>query len=158
MQAEITSRGPHASASFDAEEERPLPPARTRLVRAAGVAAVWVISALPIALGLQGCTMARLLHRPCPGCGMTRALQLLVHGDAGASLRMHPLAVPVLIVGLLFMASTVWVTYVHGSPVPLHRSRFARASIGLAIVVYGAALVLWIARWLGYFGGPVPVY
>src|SRR5579883_1449613 len=56
MQAEITSRGPHASASFDAEEERPLPPARTRLVRAAGVAAVWVISALPIALGLQGCT------------------------------------------------------------------------------------------------------
>ena len=157
MQAEITSRGASISASFDEEDERALPPAGTRVLRAAGVAAVWAVSALPIALGWQGCTMARLLHRPCPGCGMTRALHLLVDGHVGASLRMHPLAVPLLVVGLLFMASTVWVTYVFGAPVPLHRSRFARTTIGLAIVVYGAALVLWILRWLGYFGGPVPV-
>ena len=87
---------------------------------------------------------------------MTRALRLLAAGHLEASLRMHPLAVPMLAAGLLFVASTVWTTFSIGSPVAVYRSRPGGAAIGLLIVVYLAALALWIARWLGFFGGPVP--
>src|SRR5580704_9957089 len=99
---------------WDLDEPRaPLP---TRVRRAAAVAGVWVLSALPVVTGLQRCPVATVFHRPCPGCGMTRALKLLADGDIGASLRMHPLAVPVLAAGLLFIATTVWTTLILGSP------------------------------------------
>lgn len=139
------------------DPDEPLAALSTRALRAAGVAAVWVAAALPVALGWQGCAIATLLHRPCPGCGMTRALRLLVSGDVAASLRMHPLAVPVLLAGGLFMASTVWSTLVLGSPIHIHRTRFGRSTIVALVIVYAAALALWVARWFGFFGGPVPV-
>lgn len=153
MQAPGAARG--RGSMWDPDE--PLAALPTRMRRAAAVAAVWAIAALPVALGWQGCAVATLLHRPCPGCGMTRALRLLLAGDVGASLRMHPLAVPVLGVGLLFMAATVWSTLVLGSPVHVHETRLGRWAIGALVVVYAAALLLWIARWFGFFGGPVPV-
>jgi hypothetical protein len=88
---------------------------------------------------------------------MTRAIRLLAEGKVGASLRMHPLAVPVLIAGSLLVLSSVWATLAVGSPMRLHRSWFGQAAIAAAIVVYAAAFVLWILRFLGHFGGPVPV-
>lgn len=88
---------------------------------------------------------------------MTRALRLLAAGRVDASLRMHPLAVPVLVAGALLMASTVWATVTVGSPIRLHRTLFGRLAIALVIAVYGAALALWVLRWFGYFGGPVRV-
>jgi hypothetical protein len=125
--------------------------------RALLVLAAWVVGALPTALGWQRCVVATLLHRPCPGCGMTRAMQLLAAGHVEASLHMHPLAVPVLTAGSLFVASTVWTTFRTGSPVTVYASRFGRAAIGLLAIVYVLAIVLWALRWFGYFGGPVPV-
>jgi hypothetical protein len=141
---------------WDLDEPRaPLP---TRLRRAAAVAGVWVLSALPVVTGLQRCPVATVFHRPCPGCGMTRALKLLADGDVGASLRMHPLAVPVLAAGLLFIATTVWTTLILGSPLHVVRTRLGRVAIGTLIVVYSAALVVWGLRWFGFLGGPVAVY
>ncbi|HEY8041572.1 MAG TPA: DUF2752 domain-containing protein [Polyangiaceae bacterium] len=137
--------------------DEPLPSVRRRLARAAGVAGVWAVSALPIALGWQKCAIATLIHRPCPGCGMTRAIHLLQAGQLDASLRLQPLAVPVLAVGLLFIFSTVWTTLRLGTPLHVHKSRLARVTLGIAAVVYGAAFALWMLRWFGYFGGPVPV-
>jgi len=81
----------------------------------------------------------------------------LADGQVGASLRMHPLAVPVLLGGTLLMVSTVWATVTLGSPIRLHRSRFGRIAIAVAAAVYGATLALWALRWFGCFGGPVPV-
>ena len=71
---------------------------RSRSLLAFGVAAVWGLSAMPFFLGISSCPTARLLHTPCPGCGMSRALSMVAHGDVGASLVMHPLAVPTLLV------------------------------------------------------------
>jgi hypothetical protein len=138
--------------------DEPFAPWPTRVRRAAAVAGVWVLSALPVVTGLQRCPVATVFHRPCPGCGMTRALRLLGEGDVGASLRMHPLAVPVLAAGLFFIAATVWTTLALGSPLHLVRTRLGRVAIGALVVVYSAALVVWGLRWFGLLGGPVPVY
>jgi hypothetical protein len=148
--------GDATSAGFwDIDE--PLPALRRRVGRAVAVAAAWIVSVLPAALGAQRCVIATLWHVPCPGCGMTRALRLLYGGHVVASLRMHPLAVPVLFGGALLMLSTVWATVTLGSPMRLHRSRLGRVAIAVAGAVYGAALALWALRWFGCFGGPVPV-
>jgi hypothetical protein len=149
-------QGGETSAGFwDIDE--PLPSLRRRVERALAVAAVWIVSALPAALGAQRCVIATLWHVPCPGCGMTRALRLLADGQVGASFRMHALAVPVLFGGALLMVSTVWTTVTLGSPMRMHRSRLGRVAMAVAAVVYGAALAVWALRWFGCFGGPVPV-
>jgi hypothetical protein len=88
---------------------------------------------------------------------MTRAVWLLLRGDVAGSLRMHPLAVPVMAAGLGIAAASLWATWSLGSPVRLTRTRLGRAAIAIAIVVYAAAFALWTLRWVGWFGGPVPV-
>jgi hypothetical protein len=133
-------------------------PAARRAIRAALVAAVWAVALLPAAFGWQRCTVAVLLHHPCPGCGMTRAMRLLLAGNVAESLRMHPFAVPVLGVWLLFMASTVHATWAVGTPLTFYKGRFGRVALGVLVAVYVATFVLWVLRWFGYFGGPVPVY
>jgi hypothetical protein len=147
---------PRARGMWDPDE--PFPPVGKRALRAALVGLVWAVAVLPTALGWQRCVFATLLKRPCPGCGMTRAVRLLAAGDVSGSLHMHPLAVPVLGVGVLFVAATVWSTFDLGSPVHIHRSRFAQWTVGAMIGVYAVTVLFWIARWLGFFGGPVPVY
>ena len=82
---------------------------------------------------------------------------MLAAGKVGASLRMHPLAMPVLVAGELARALDACGRRSRSA----HRCAFiaagsGQAAIGAAIVVYAAAFVLWILRFLGYFGGPVP--
>ncbi|HLK40900.1 MAG TPA: DUF2752 domain-containing protein [Polyangiaceae bacterium] len=147
---------PPSPAGFWDLDEPPVPLGR-RTARAAAVGAAWVAGAMPALFGRQRCTVAALLHRPCPGCGMTRAIELLAAGEARASLRLHPLAVPALLVAVSFAAATVAATLRVGSPLRTRRTGLGRIAIAAAVVVYGAAVVLWAARWFGFFGGPVPV-
>ena len=70
---------------------------------------------------------------------------------------MHPLAVPVLGAGSLLILSTLWTAFTIGTPFYIHQSRFGRAALAFAVFVYSVTTALWVARWLGYFGGPVPV-
>jgi hypothetical protein len=140
--------------SFD----EPVPGLRRRVVRAAAVAGAWAVSALPTLVVGPSCVVAALLHRPCPGCGMTRALRLLVAGRVDASLRMHPLAVPVLVAGLMLVAASVWATLRLGSPMRMYRTGFGRVALALGAAAYGATLALWVLRWFGLFGGPVLVH
>jgi hypothetical protein len=147
---------PAAIPSCDASGGEPS--ARARALRAAATAGVWALGALPVVLGWQRCTFAMLLHLPCPGCGMTRAMKLLSAGQLAASLRMHPLALPVVVAWVLFVSSTVYASWALGTPVSFYKGRFGRVAIAAITGVYGAVVVLWLLRWLGYFGGPVPVY
>jgi hypothetical protein len=124
---------------------------------ALAVAFVWTIAALPFALGAVRCPTAQLFHVPCPGCGMTRAFELLLAGSVGVSLRMHPLAVPSLLSQALLALATIVATFRFGAPWLLLRARWGRETIAFVIVVVAADVVLWIARALGAFGGPVPV-
>ena len=57
----------------------------------------------PASLKLPSCTFRRITGLYCPGCGSTRALTRLVHGDVAGAFRYNPLAGPTLLfVGLLF--------------------------------------------------------
>jgi hypothetical protein len=132
-------------------------PAAARRLRAFGVALVWGLSALPVLLGRASCPMAEIFGVPCPGCGMTRAARLLAKGDVYGSLRMHALALPSALGTLLFMFATVWATARLGSPVDAWGTRLGRASILAFLAIEVAVVGLWIARFAGFLGGPVPV-
>jgi hypothetical protein len=88
---------------------------------------------------------------------MTRAARLLGVGDVVGSLRMHPLMVPAVLATALLAFATVRLAYEEGSLMGLWSNRLARVSLLGFAGVYGAVVVLWVLRFVGLFGGPVPV-
>ncbi len=134
-----------------------LPAASTRLARALLVIGVWAFAATPALLGRSRCMAAALLRMPCPGCGMTRAMRMLLAGNVAGSLRMHPLVVPDLVTTACVAAVTVWLTYRDGWPVNLWRDRTSRGVVVAFLAVNVAMVALWMIRALGGLGGPVPV-
>jgi hypothetical protein len=126
---------------------------RRGLLTVAGLGAAFAL----LYAGAVPCVFARVLHLPCPACGSTRAVLALAHGDLEGVLRMNPLG-PVAAVLLGFFA-------VQAVASVLRRGDFqavgegplgAIAKRALAAVVV-LEIVLWIARFFGAFGGPVPV-
>lgn len=81
------------------------------------------------------CPSAKYLHLQCPGCGLQRSVLLLLNGQFTDSIRMHPAAVPLLVL-LLFL--------------PLHlRFRFRRGAavlIGLQGLVASLSFGLYVYR------------
>lgn len=72
----------------------------------AAAAGVWVLRRFdPSAAGspLPGCLFYEFTGLYCPGCGMTRALHALVHGDFAQMLAMNPL-LPLLMVAVPLLA------------------------------------------------------
>jgi hypothetical protein len=126
-------------------------------VRAAAVAVAWALGAVPAMLGLQRCPSALLLHRPCPGCGMTRAAWMLLRGDVHGSIAMHPLAIPTLAATLLIALAMVRVTFVRGAPSGMVDDRLSRGAVVAFVAIQIASVALWVARMLGALGGPVAV-
>lgn len=60
--------------------------------------------------GPQLCPFKLILGLPCPGCGMTRSVVTLLHGDPAASLYFHPLGLPLVLflVGLALVDGWAW--------------------------------------------------
>jgi pimeloyl-ACP methyl ester carboxylesterase len=86
------------------------------------------------------CLSRRLLHLPCPGCGMTRAFALLAKGSWRAAVTLHPLA-PVLaleaVLGWLAWGTALAVRYPLRLPV----------RVDTIVLVHAAVLVaLWLGR------------
>ncbi len=134
----------------------PRPGARRALL-ASGVALTWAIGLLPWALGAR-CPLAELAGVPCPGCGMTRAMRLLLAGDFAHSVRLHPLALPCALATAWLAIVSVVVTFRHGSPrAMIERTGFGPFAVGAYVAVATATLLLWLVRWVGLLGGPVPV-
>src|SRR5512134_3286274 len=75
---------------------------------------VWVPSGDPSG---AICLSRRLLHLPCPGCGMTRAFAHLAKGEWSAALALHPLAPVVALETLL--GWLVWGMEIAGRPLRL---------------------------------------
>ena len=103
------------------------------------------------------CMFAKVTHHPCPGYGSTRAVIAFLHGDLDGVVRFNPLGPAVaLLIGIF--AAQAWFSLVRWGDfrdagkgrVPL---LIKRALIGLAVVEF----LLWVARFFGLFGGPVPV-
>lgn len=124
--------------------------------------AIGVALVLPLGLALLNefpiCPTAGLLGLPCPGCGLTRATLLLFQGEFAKALALHPLVLPLspLYFGVLGYAGF---DLIRG---PRRRARSASWLTRRWVSVFGgivlaATMALWVLRFFGYFGGPVPV-
>ena len=101
-------------------------------------------------LGLVLCPFRLITHLPCPGCGMTRALLALFHGDLHSALTIHPLSP--------FAAALLSGWWVNNLLLALGRPKAVNvpdAVTRLWWVALMIALVLWIARLAGHLG-PTP--
>lgn len=109
-----------------------------------------------VVFSIPVCPTAIVLHIPCPGCGLSRATMALLRGDLAAAFRIHPGVFIVLPVLGLYMLGQV-ATYVNpewtGLAKLLRNKWLERAIMAMMIVV----IILWIARFFGALGGPVPV-
>ena len=89
------------------------------------------------------CTFQLLWGRPCPGCGMTRSIAHLARGDVLASLRFHPLGLP------LFAGSVLGFA---GAALRLTRGRdpfwelVERRGTWLAVGLLTSMVGLWVVR------------
>ncbi len=107
-------------------------------------------------IGVPLCPFAIVTRHPCPGCGLTRATISLFHGDIHAAAHMHPLVFVVTPVIAVAFSYNAYAYVLRGQWFASEglKSRFITA----AWIVLGVAMVaLWIARFFGAFGGPVPV-
>ena len=104
------------------------------------------------------CPLAGVLGVPCPGCGLTRATLALLHGNLRQALHLHPL---VLLLAPIFIGAmgNIALSYVRGPRAAKSSSPWlaSRSASTLAAILLAATLGVWGLRFLGYFGGPVPV-
>lgn len=103
------------------------------------------------------CAFAQIFHTPCPGCGSTRAMLALAHGDLHAYLHFNPLAPLMSLILAVLFASSVYSVFKTGSYQGVAAGRLGIFLARGAAVVAVAQAVLWIARFAGFLGGPVPV-
>lgn len=129
------------------------PGARRRALVALGLVGA---AGLLILLDAPTCPSAFFLGIPCPGCGLTRAAAALLRGDLRAAFGFHPLA---FVLAPLFAGALLHALfdYVRGPVAGAARSSFwtTRAGFGIACVLFVLVLGVWLARFAGYFGGPV---
>ena len=110
------------------------------------VLGAWAFAPIPL------CVVRLWFHIPCPGCGATRAVLCALHGDWAGSLRLHPLAIPAVV--LVVPSLTLIARSVARSDVPQRLPRPLRIAWTIFVV---ALFALWFARFAGYFGGPAPI-
>jgi hypothetical protein len=92
------------------------------------------------------CLLRLALGVPCPACGLTRAVLAAARLDLLAAERFHPLCLPL----LAAFAVTVALAFFAGDAA-------WRRAVPLITGAAGVALILvWVLRFAGFFGGPVP--
>jgi hypothetical protein len=99
------------------------------------------------------CLVALALRIPCPGCGMTRATLALLQGDFAHAFGLHPLSpliVP-LATGLIAAQTLGYLRTGRAFTITRRRRSIEVIAAALALLLLG----VWLARFFGYFGGPV---
>lgn len=118
---------------------------------AVAAAVVLAVALLVLSFGWR-CPFQLVTGVPCPTCGITRATRLALQGDFTGATHLHPLwwlAVPVT---ALFVAVEL-VGYARTGA--WGASRRMRGSNVLMLGTAALLFVVWLARFAGYFGGPV---
>jgi hypothetical protein len=114
-----------------------------------------VLALAVLASPLKLCVVAALVHVPCPGCGLTRAAFAMARGDLARAFALHPLSL-VLVPMLAWIAASHALRYVRtGSAwtdAPTSRAHELTLAASALLLV-----VIWVARFCGFLGGPVPV-
>lgn len=129
----------------------------SRVGRGLFVLSVVVLVGLLVLVELPLCPSATLFGIPCPGCGLTRATLALLKGDPYRAHQLHPL---VLLLAPLYFAllGAAALNYVTGPTEQTGRAWLSgRLATTLAWALFVLVVGVWIARFFGAFGGPVPV-
>ena len=131
------------------------PEGRLRAARAGKAALASAALFAILASGVVICPVAIIAQQPCPACGLTRASLSLLRLDLHHAFELHPLVFVVLPLLALWAAAAAhsYITTGRPSPSPRIGRPFAYA-FPLVLVLM---LALYIARFFGAFGGPVPV-
>ena len=129
---------------------------RGRAKRAGIVALALAPFALAVGLRLPICPSATLLGIPCPGCGLTRATLAALAGDFAQAFALHPLVFVLTPVYIGFIAF-VTTGYVWGTKSTRASRINGKVATLLFALVFVAMIGLWALRFLGWFGGPVPL-
>ncbi len=101
-----------------------------------------------LALGIPGwpCPILQSLGIPCPGCGLTRATFLLLHGDLRASLRYHAFA-PIFLLGLTVIGAAALLPDNTRRPFIEKLIAWERRT-GIVFILLTALILYWLARLL----------
>ena len=103
------------------------------------------------------CGFAFVFHTPCPGCGSTRAMLALAHGDLAGYVRFNPLAALMTLILVVLVGSTFHSLLTTGTYREVASGRLGVLLSRGAVVVALLEFLVWIARFAGFLGGPVPV-
>lgn len=95
------------------------------------------------------CPVRDILGIPCPGCGLSRAIIALLHGDWETALILHAFA-PLFLLALLFMAGATFLPATPRSWVVRQIERVERVSAVTAILLL-SLVFYWLIRLL-FFG------
>jgi hypothetical protein len=151
---------PNANANANATAEPahiPAPPLPRRVARAAAFAGAMLGFAWLLASAHVPCGFATALHLPCPGCGSTRAMLSLAAGDLHGLVHYNPLA-PLTTLFLVVLAGQALASLLAtGTFCRVGGGALGRTVARAMVLVSIVQVVVWIARFGGFLGGPVPV-
>jgi hypothetical protein len=130
-----------------------------RLLRVAFMSACAGAFALAVHSDFPLCPMAGSFGIPCPGCGLTRATLALLDGDVRGALQLHPLVLLLTPLVISVAGAAAWNLLRTPSPQPRRHALFSngRTMTALATILLALTLGVWLARFAGFFGGPVSV-
>jgi hypothetical protein len=123
-------------------------------------AAIFTIAALGGLVyigGVPRCPIAMVTGVPCPACGSTRSMRALAHLDFDEVARFNPIA-PIAVFFLALIAARVVFLLVRtGTVKDLGEGPVGRTLVRALTVTACVEILLWLLRFAGLFGGPVPV-
>ena len=112
------------------------------------VAAMAGVQVALVSLSLPGwvCPFFRLTGIPCPGCGLTRAVILLLKGDLQGSLRFHAFAP-------IFLLAAVALILVLLLPKSIIQPAISKVELlerqtGFTVIILVGLILYWLARLL----------
>jgi hypothetical protein len=145
---------PNANA---ATNESIAPDRRRRVLRASAFLAGLAAVAFLLGSAHVPCGFAHMFHMPCPGCGSTRAMLALASGDLHAFVRFNPLAPFMTALVVLLAVQGVMSVLATGTLRDVGHGRIGTVVSRGMMIVATLEVLLWIARFAGFLGGPVPV-
>ena len=112
---------------------------------------IWGLATLQLVLfstGLPGwpCPILNLFGVPCPGCGLTRAISSLVHGDLHASFSFHAFA-PIFLAGIVMAGVSGVLPEKAREPLVDTVETFERRT-GITLFIMIGLILYWLLRLL----------
>src|SRR5882762_8964823 len=104
------------------------------------------VALVSLSLPSWECPFFRLTGIPCPGCGLSRAMMLLLKGDLSGSFRFHAFA-PIFLLPIITLILSVLLPKSIIQPAISRAERIERQT-GLTVLILAGLIFYWLARLL----------